>query len=639
MGAFLEAEEEAAEGAASLDAGAGAAAVELALARARGRRGRGGDPLAERFLARQDELAAKQLSHLDEQFRHLRLKHFSDRLRVAIQLLTIGVGVAVVASLGWMAFDASRADGVVIKPFTVAPDLARRGVTGEVVASQLLDKLTDISDHSQASNGVGSFGAGWGQNISLQIPETGVSLGEVDQFLREKLGHESRLTGEVIQNPDATVTVVARLGARALPLQSGPVSDLPQLIGRTAEALYRREQPQTYEQYLEATGRPIEEWEAVARDEVESHDAVRRAVGYGHLGIVASQRGDGDGAVRNWQEADAQHAGLSWPAADLAGSAAAHGRFESSVALLRRAETLQDHDPTYTRQAARESRFATEASLATLLLDHATLLDRRVADARGDALGRPGSRESLALQVAEARAWTHDWTRAEADANAFVPRRPADVTAKATWLWRIAFIRHDWPTALVRLNVLEQSVRPNLANQARRGEGLVNLGRLTEAQGVIGPTPLDCQPCVISRALIAEATGRRSEADHWFAEATRIAPCLPNGPLYWGQTLLARGDAAKAGVEFREALRRSPRAEEAIDGLGEALLAQGDAAGAAGRFAEALKLTPRWGRAHLKWGEALARQGKIADAKAQFALARGLDLTPAERAELGSQPR
>jgi len=152
------------------------AAVGLALDRTRARRGKAGDAAADRFLAAQEGLIADQRHHLREQFRHLRLKHFSERLKVALQLLTVTVGVALVATLGWMALDAARADGVVIKPFTVAPDLARRGVTGEVVASQLLDKLTEITDRAQSSGAAGKFGAGWGQNISIQIPETGVSL-------------------------------------------------------------------------------------------------------------------------------------------------------------------------------------------------------------------------------------------------------------------------------------------------------------------------------------------------------------------------------------------------------------------------------------------------------------------------------
>ena len=115
-----------------------------------------------------------------------------------------------------------------------------------------------------------------------------------------------------------------------------------------------------------------------------------------------------------------------------------------------------------------------------------------------------------------------------------------------------------------------------------------------------------------------------------------MAPSIPGGPRSWGQALIARGDAAHAAAQFREALRRSPRAEEAIEGLGEALALQGDAAGAAKQYAAADKLTPNWGRLHVKWGEALAKLGKSDEARAQMKTAAELDLTQAERAELGS---
>ncbi|MDB5454233.1 MAG: hypothetical protein JWO33_2811, partial [Caulobacteraceae bacterium] len=67
---------------------------------------------------------------------------------------------------------------------------------------------------------------------------------------------------------------------------------------------------------------------------------------------------------------------------------------------------------------------------------------------------------------------------------------------------------------------------------------------------------------------------------------------------------------------------------------GEALMAKGDFKGAVAKFEQASRHAPRWGRLHMKWGEALAKLGKAAEAKARFAAAAGMDLKPAERAEL-----
>ena len=618
----------------------GSAAAAVAFDRLRRRKRGSADAAEQRFLDEQSALIADQRLYLHEQFRHLRLKHFSERLKVALQLLTIAVGVGLVATLGCMAIDAARADGVVIKPFTVAPDLARRGVTGEVVASQLLDKLTAITDSAQSSAAAGKFGAGWGQNISLQIPETGVSLGEVDRWLREKLGHERNLTGEIVENPDGTVTLGVRLGARALPPQTGAAADLSQLIARTAETLYRRESPMTYVQYLSHLPGRLEENIEVFREMTDSRDPVMRAFGYGGLGIEASKRGDRAGAIRNFQAADAENSGLSWPANDLAGVVENLGHQEESLRLLRRSLALTPRDPAYTPEAAREAALFEEASIAGLLHDHATVLSKQLVLSQGENLGFATSRASLKLRVASDRALAHDGLRAEADAAAFVPRYLLDSKAQAQTLASIARSRGDWALFLTRQDAAAKMppVAPlGFAALADRASALAQLGRVAEAEAVIGPTPLDCQPCIVGRGTVAEAAARHAEADHWFAEAFRLAPSTPNGPLYWGRALLERRDAVRAAAEFREALRRSPRAEEAREGLGEALAIQGDAAGAAKQYAEALKLTPHLGRAHLKWGEALAKQGKAAEAKAQFALAEALDLTAAERAELAGQ--
>ncbi len=55
------------------------------------------------------------------------------------------------------------------------------------------------------------------------------------------------------------------------------------------------------------------------------------------------------------------------------------------------------------------------------------------------------------------------------------------------------------------------------------------------------------------------------------------------------------------------------------------------------KFAEADKYAPNWGRLHLKWGEALVYAAKPDEARRQFALAGQLDLSNADKAELGRQ--
>jgi len=43
-----------------------------------------------------------------------------------------------------MIWDASQSSGLLIEPLSAPPDLAARGITGEVVAAKLLDHLSEM---------------------------------------------------------------------------------------------------------------------------------------------------------------------------------------------------------------------------------------------------------------------------------------------------------------------------------------------------------------------------------------------------------------------------------------------------------------------------------------------------------------
>ncbi len=632
MGEFLEAEGEAAPDAAVVSDSAG---VGIALERARARRGGKGADAADRFLAAQEALIADQRRHLHEQLRTLGLDHWSKRLRLGFQVLTLVFGVGVVAVIGAMAFDASRADGVVIRPFSVPPELAQRGVTGEAVASQLLDRLTDITDKGHIGAPTAKVEAGWGHEIKVEIPETGVSLSQVDQWLREKLGHQQALTGDVSRTPEGALVLDARLSGHPFPTQTGAPTDLPQMITRLAEAAYARQQPMGFADYLLQMGR-IDEMAAHARQMTDSHDPVVRAYGWGSMGVAADDRGNEADAVRFFNAALAEGVGLSWPDGNLAQIDWRHGREEVSYQHMVHELPLIARDTSNNAQAVGETRLDVEAYLAQYRRDHATALAKRLQESLGDNLGRANSRASLQVLVAFDRALAHDGARGEADALAFAPRWPADVRVKAEMLWRIALAREDWAAMVSRIDAYEAlpGIGPEIVLEAYKALALAKLGRIAEAEALMADAPADCQTCLRARAAAAEAAGRHAEADQWFAQASRLAPSLPSAPVEWGRSLLERGEPARAAAQFTEVLRRSPRAEEGMVGLGEALLAQGDAAGAIQQFAAADKLTPLWGRLHLKWGQALARHGKAQEARAQFAKAAGLDLTPDERVEL-----
>ena len=568
---------------------------------------------------------------------HRRWQIASERASFALKVGTGLLGLTAVLLLSWMAWSASRADGLVIRPLSVPPALAQRGVTGEALAAQLMDRLGVIADSSRSSEAQRQVSATQGDGVSIQIPETGISLSQLDQWLKEKFGRERRVTGEVAIAADGTLVLTTRDGAIALPEQRGTEGELPAMLQRSAEALMQREQPVTYALFLEQAGRNADMF-AHARWEIAHGDRTLKSIGYSILAAGTEDLAEAERLFRKALANDPMGASTSY--GNFAGLLGSVGRSEEAYGLdTKRAALLQNPKafPTLSPGARRQRVDANGLSLAIARRDHVTALAQSQRLAQQTLLGYvPGV--NLDLSVGISMAALHDIRGAR---RVLAGIRPENVNMAARLLYsqiQVAFLAEDWPEVLRLASQRKPGPReaqqfaydPLIATDYAR----IRTGRLDEAEARLGSTPLTCAPCVILRGELAAARGQPALADHWFREASRITPSLGDAPFRWGGALMTRGDAAGAARQFQEALRRSPRFPDPQVGWGEALLAQGDAAGAAGKFAEAAKLAPRWGRLHLKWGEALAKLGKAADAQAKWRAAAGMDLTAAERAEL-----
>ena len=84
----------------------------------------------------------------------------------------------------------------------------------------------------------------------MEIPETGVSIGELRNFLREWLGHDIHISGEVFRTA-AGIAVTARASGEAGASFAGTEADLDALVQKAAEHVYEVTQPYRYANYLD----------------------------------------------------------------------------------------------------------------------------------------------------------------------------------------------------------------------------------------------------------------------------------------------------------------------------------------------------------------------------------------------------
>ena len=597
------------------------------------------------YLGDQRHHLHEQFKHLAEQYKQLRLITWEKRLGVLLRIATAFTGLAIAAGLAFLIWDAANSNDLVIDSFQVPPELAAKGLSGPVVAAKLSDKIAAMQAQTVSQRAPKSYANGLPDGLKLDIPETGVSLSELDRFLREKLGHDLHIGGEMVQTGTGIV-LTARAGTDGSATVAGDQADIDTVLQKLAEQIYRITQPYRFAVWLRAHGRE-EEGLAIDRQLAASGPPGERAWAYNGLGASASQRQGAQasmGILRHGLALDPDNYLLFQ---NISRAEHVLGREEDSARYDAKAlAAVTAHGQDYT-QADRVDGVA--RTYRSYLLRHDGALLEALEQWRASenpAITGPANPGFFSTQ-AELLTLLHE----PGAARITLAQAPPLTTFATNGIYfmegfiarlTIALEARDWPGAL--------SVDRDFARYAAQYRGLAkdkpaaidplvalaeaHIGNFAGAEARLKSTPGDCYPCLRARAQVAALQKQNARADYWFARATDAAPSMPFAEAEWGRALLDRGQPDAAIEKFAQATRIGPHFADPLEGWGEALMAKNQSHLALEKFAQADKYAPNWGRLHLKWGEALVYAGKKEEAKAQFARAAQLDLTPSEKAEL-----
>ena len=568
----------------------------------------------------------------------------NETVSLALKVLTGLVGIMLALALGSMVWSASQERGLVIEPFSVPPDFAQRGVTGQVVASRLLDRLSEMGEKTNSGRAASTYANNWNGDIKVQIPQTGISVGELRRTLVEWLGKQTSIGGELYRTPQG-LTLAARTGTAAAKAHTGASEvELDRMIQAAAESVYATTQPYRYAIYLRRNGDAdsLQLAKEVLERLTSSPDEVERMWAHNGLAVALNEEGDNRGAIR---------------AADAALAIAPN--FPLSLARRAKALRLFGHD-----EAALHDERAADRHMRS---DGA-----RYVNAYGLARGGPGYAAQAAAATGDFQAALPNYRKAMAvefetffvptiDAQmrlhevgalsehlVLVEQAPleAQLRVKAEKAAQLAIMaaaisseREDWANAHRLASGIDATHLPpdlkaafDLQAAPIAAMALAKSGDLPGAQRLIAATPRDCYRCVWTRGAVDALAGDVVGSDRWFAEAVRQGPSLPFAHAEWGRARLARGDVEGAIAEFTKAHKKGPRWADPLKLWGDALARKGDHAAAIRKYADAAERAPRWGALHLGWGSALRRAGNEAVAQEKFAAALRMDLSAGDRA-------
>jgi tetratricopeptide (TPR) repeat protein len=586
---------------------AGAEAFAAAIAAIASRQDPGVARKTEEFLGHQSELLQVQKRHLEDEHAlrvaHLRnrlreekVRRFGLRLRVGFQLfialfatvIGIGIGIAV------MIHDAVTSRRVVIEPFDAPPGLAARGLSGKVIASGLLDELSRLQEATRGSVAARGLSGAWSNDIKVNVPETGVSIGEISRLLRGRFGHDVSIDGELVETPMQGLALTVR-GNRVPPKTfSGSATELGKLTIGAAEYIYSKSQPARWASYLTVNER------------------YQEAIAFCRTAFADADPAERPRLLNSWAIAIQSSGGSN----------------REALALFRAAVKLQpDVWPVHNN-----------IQNALMVLGDEEGAWRAAEDMRGIAGGRPGRAPEFSYQNWDYLTWNLPAWLAEvaADVEASSAGLSASIAASGTEVADIQARMHDGSAADLALKTTKDDPHdPTIAamNHFVRGRLASEAGDTLQAQSEMeafgaayaDPAVATNYPgyhcwiapaeeaarhpekadavlrtagtfvdCYRFRADILDGRGDWPGAQKAYADAVALAPDLPAAYYSWGLALARHGDLSAAQIKLQAANQRGDHWADPLKAWGDLLVKQGHAKDALAKYDEALKYAPNW---------------------------------------------
>jgi hypothetical protein len=555
-----------------------------------------------RLLKAQREEMAEQrslrLSHLHSQSREGKIRRVGQRIRVGMQVFAALIASVIGLGLLVMLYDAFTSRSVVVNAFKAPAALAGRGLTGDVVASGVLDTLLKLQAATHSSYKRLDAKSEWASDVKIEVPETGVSLGEINRLLHQRFGHDLHIDGDLIQTELGGLALTVRGDGIPANTFSGAAGELDKLTTQAAEYVYGCSETYFFAVYLVGRGRFADALAFIPSAFAAETDDVMR-------GKLANAWGQAYSGMNNPSEAAGKYR-LSMtliPTSDpahwvpwdnlistLSATSGEEAAWKEAKAFLQAVETAP-------KRALPELRLFESSAGATWNIP--IKLSALLQDARYN--GGAGANNTIdGPQIADMYALMHD----PADAARYiVSSDAADTTTKAEVELLKAYAALNDGNVAAAVLPLENFYKAWLAdpvlqsaypdNPCYLGLSYGLIGRLADAKAVFTRTGSWSRCQAFHGSVLAHA-GDVNGAQRIWAEGLKVAPDLPIIYLHRGQFEMDHGDPNTAGADFAIAAGKAPHFADPLKAWGDLLAREGRWSDALAKYDEALKYAPAW---------------------------------------------
>jgi tetratricopeptide (TPR) repeat protein len=493
--------------------------------------------------------------------------------------------------------DAVTSRSVVIDAFDIAPNLATQAPSGKIVSAGLLDVLTRIQAATRSGAEHRSLSNAWTNDIAIDVPETGVSIGQLERMLKARFGHDQHIDGDLVQTQNGGIALTVR-GSGILPKTfTDETRNLDKLITRAGEYVYGQSQPGLWAAYLSNNDR-TDEAISFAQSAYATAEISEQPYVLNYWANALSTKGEMGDALTLYRETlrlkPDYWTGYNNVMFALSGLGNEEGVVKVGREMLKAAGGRPGPAP--------ETLYA---NYDQVVWDLPAVRAGNIADIESHSGVGTGATLSgaVSLQVAQFEVQMHDVEAATLRLKT-TPVDATNVSDAALAMFDRALLADElgdlqaaakgWDAfTTAYANVTVSTANPNLicfaaptyekAGQRAKADAALNaVGNLTLVD------------CYRFRADVLDLRGDWSGAKAWYAKAVTLAPSIPSGYYSWGVALARHGDLDGAAEKFKHANQKGPHWADPLKAWGDVLAKQGNAKEALVKYDEALKYAPNW---------------------------------------------
>jgi tetratricopeptide (TPR) repeat protein len=540
-----------------------------------------------------------RMAHLRNQLAEENVRRLGLRLRVGFQLFLVLVATAVGAGLLVVVYDAFHSRNVIINSFEIAPGLAAPVPSGKIVAAQLLDRLTQLQAATRIAAEKRGLSNAWTNEISIEVPETGLSIGQIEHLLKARFGHDEHIDGDLTKTDTAGLFLTVR-GTHILPKAFADQSGhLESLVNAAAEYIYGESEPGLFTKYLIDANRPDEViafakahlsrvspeersvllnyWASALLDKAAPNaitealplyqEALRLKpdywVAYNNLMLTLGNAGDVEGVIRVGKEMIRIAGGRPGRAPE--GNYQVYDSWVENLQAIR-AEQLADMETS-----------------------------------GGGTLTTNSGAEGLSVAWTDVLLHETDTARLRLQTTVWDKNSPADVAIASLTEALLAAEQGDLASAASAWDVFGKAyadpavAAQNTSTICYAAPIYEKTGQSGKADAALRAIGTHIHPdCYRYRADVLDLRSDWAGAQEWYVKAVRLAPSYPDGYYAWGLALAKHNDFKGAAEQFRLSNLKGPHWADPLKAWGDVLVKMGNPKEALAKYDEALKYAPNW---------------------------------------------